>query len=56
MQPVAYRTFCRLWTEQLRYIVVGKSHSDLFWTCKQDSMVIMKMANMMDREMEKVLL
>ena len=56
MQPVAYRTFCRLWTEQLGYIVVGKPRSDLCWTCQQNSMAIMKMANMMDREKEKVLL
>ena len=53
MQPVAYRTFCRLWTEQVGYIVVGKPCSNLCWTCQQNNMMIVKMANMMDRERKR---
>ena len=55
MKPVAYRTFCRLWSEQLGYIVIGKPWSDLCWTCHQNSLAMMKMANMMAREKDKVL-
>ena len=55
MKPVAYRTFCRLWTQQLGYIKIGKPQSDLCWTCQQNSLAMMKMVNMMDRETDKVL-
>ena len=54
MQPVAYRTFCRYWQLQLGYIVIGKPCSDLCWTCQQNSLAIMKMANMADKDKEKV--
>ena len=55
MQPVAYRTFCRYWLLQLDHIVIGKPSSDVCWTCQQNSLSIMKIANMTDKDKEKVI-
>ena len=54
LQLVSYRTFCRYWLELLPHIVTGKPRSDLCWTCQQNSVAIMKMANNTDDEKEQV--
>ena len=54
MQPVSYWTFCRYWLKRLSHIVIGKPCSDLCWTCQQNSMAIMKLANASDHQKQKV--
>ena len=54
LQLVSYRSFCRYWHLLLPHIVNGKPRSDLCWTCQQNSMTIMKMANNTDREKDLV--
>ena len=54
MHPVSYRTFCRYWLKRLSHIVIGKPRSDLCWTCQQNSMAIMKLANASDHQKQKV--
>jgi len=55
LRPVVYKTFCRYWQELLPHIVISKPHSNLCWTCQQNSTAIMKATNRSDREKDKVI-
>lgn len=50
-RAVAYRTFCRLWQQQLLpSVVLMKPMSDLCWKCQQNSAAIMRAANSPESE------
>ncbi len=46
VRAVAYSTFCRVWNQFLRHIVVARPMTDLCWTCQQNSTAILRSANL----------
>jgi len=49
-RAVQYTTFCTYWHKLLPHVMITKPQTDLCWTCKQNSIAIMKAVNRLDHE------
>ena len=54
VRALAYSTFCKVWSQFLRHIVVARPMTDLCWKCQQNSTAIVRSANLSEEEKSQV--
>ena len=54
VRALAYSTFCKVWSQFLRHVVVARPMTDLCWKCQQNSTAIVRSANLSDEEKTQV--
>lgn len=54
VRAVAYSTFCRVWKQFLRHVIVARPMTDLCWKCQQNSTAIIRSANLSEGEKSEV--
>ena len=54
IRAAAYTTFCALWKQLTPQIMVMKPMSDLCWVCQENSVALMRSANMPEEDKSQV--